>query len=62
MGIVTSIAENLRGFLNVESGFDAQAPAAEVYVATTEQEIQMMADIQQALDEMNPNLPRLEDN
>ena len=51
MRIVTSTVENLLDFFEIISGFDAQEPIVEEYAATTEQEIQMMADIQQAFDD-----------
>jgi len=52
MGIVTSITENVLNFLKIESGSDPEAASAEEHVATTEQEMQMIANIQQALEEM----------
>ena len=52
MGIISSIAENVLDFLDIESVPDAEAPSAQEYAATPEQEIQMMADIQLAFDEM----------
>ncbi len=59
MGIVTSIAKNVLNFLKTESGSDPEAPSAEEHVATTEQEMQMIANIQQAFEEMRRvKLPR----
>jgi hypothetical protein len=60
MRIVTSTVENLLGFIETIFGFDAQEPIVEEYAATTEQEIQMMADIQQAFDDMRRSLASAE--
>ncbi len=52
MRIATLTVEGLIGFVETIFGVDTKEPIVEEYAATPEQEIQMMADIQQALHDM----------